>query len=107
MDRRRFQEEAAQVFTRLVNAFDEMDPDVVEAERIGDILKIIFHDGLQFIINTQSAAHQIWLAGSARGWHFDYSEERGEWLCPKSGDEFFSTLAGMVEDKLGDSGLVL
>ena len=103
MDRTQFNEEAGRVFSGLVRVFDELDPDVVEAERSGGILKLIFHDGVQFILNTQSAAHQIWLAGASRGWHFDYSEELQSWVCPKTGDELYSTLESMVSAKLGDS----
>ena len=103
MDRTQFNEKAGLIFTGLVRVFDELDPDVVEAERSGDILKLIFHDGVQFILNTQSAAHQIWLAGASRGWHFDYEESRDAWVCSKTGDELFETLEGMVSKKLGES----
>ena len=102
MDRAQFNEKAGRIFTGLVRVFDELDPDVVEAERSGDILKLIFHDGMQFILNTQSAAHQIWLAGASRGWHFDYDEQRDSWVCGKSGDELFETLESMVSEKLGE-----
>ena len=101
MERSHFNQEVVRVFGRIVNVLDEEDPDVVEAERIGDILKIIFADGVQFILNTQSATHQIWLAGSARGWHFDFQEDAGKWVCPKSDDELFETLQAMLEAKLG------
>ena len=103
MDRAQFNEKAGRIFTGLVRVFDELDPDVVEAERSGDILKLIFHDGVQFILNTQSAAHQIWLAGASRGWHFDYVEGRDAWVCAKTGDELYETLEGMVSTKLGES----
>jgi len=101
MERSQFNQEVAQVFGRIVTVLDEEDPDVVEAERTGDILKIIFADGVQFILNTQSATHQIWLAGASRGWHFDFDAELGKWRCAKSDDELFETLQGMVEEKLG------
>ena len=101
MDRSHFNQEVIRVFGRIVEAIDEEDPDVVEAERTGDILKLIFSDGVQFILNTQSATHQIWLAGSARGWHFDFQQNTGSWVCAKSGDELFETLQEMVSEKLG------
>ena len=101
MERSHFNQEVAQVFGKIVGVLDEEDPDVVEAERTGDILKVIFADGVQFILNTQSATHQIWLAGASRGWHFDFDQASKRWLCGKSGDELFTTLQEMVEEKLG------
>ena len=101
IERSHFNQEVARVFGRIVSVLDEEDPDVVEAERTGDILKVIFADGVQFILNTQSATHQIWLAGSARGWHFDFQADSEKWMCSKSGDELFGTLQDMVEAKLG------
>ena len=102
MDRVRYHDETSRVFSLVVRVLDEWDPDVVEAERSGDILKIIFPDGVQFILNTQSASQQIWLAGASRGWHFDFHPERMAWVCPKSGDELLSTLSGLIGEKLGE-----
>lgn len=101
MERNEFNLRASQIFSACVDTFDEIDPDVVEAEFNGDILKILFPDGVQFILNTQSAAHQIWLAGQSRGWHFDYDPARDGWYCKKSGDELVATLSEMVAQKLG------
>ena len=103
MERHEFNRRTSKIFANLVDTFDEIDPDVVEAEFNGDILKILFPDGVQFILNTQSAAHQIWLAGQSRGWHFDFDPTRDGWYCKKSGDELLATLTEMVSGKLGPS----
>ncbi len=103
MERAEFTQNTRDVFRRIVDVLDEHDPDVVEAEYQGDILKILFATGSPFILNTQSAAHQIWLAGAARGWHFDWDASGEAWVCAKNGDELFGTLAEMVTARLGET----
>ena len=101
MDRSEFTREADRAFYRLLDALDDVDPDVVEAERTADIVHILFSDGTRFVVNTQSAAHQIWLAGGDKAWHFDFDAGKSEWTARRNGDELFSTLTSLIARKIG------
>ena len=103
MERAEFTEKSRVAFRRIADVLDEFDPDEVEAEYQGDILKILFAAGTPFILNTQSAAHQIWLAGQSRGWHFDWNVSKEAWICGKTGDELFETLGQLVTARLGET----
>jgi CyaY protein len=60
-----------------------------------------FEDGARFVLNRQSAARQMWLAGGARAWHYRWDEARGRWLDDRDGHELFDRLADEVGAKLG------
>lgn len=83
----------------LVAALDEL-PELT-AELAGDVLTIEFDDQKVYVINTQLAARQIWLAAERRAWHFDYVPEQDRWVEKKSAAELWPTLQGMLQTKLG------
>ena len=100
MDRAEFNRRSSEAFRRMEDAFDEMDPDEVEIDVHGGVLYVTFADGTKFVVNTQGAAHQIWLAGSSSGWHFDWDDSQAQWISRRNGDELFATLGGLVSEKL-------
>jgi iron donor protein CyaY len=46
-----------------------------------------------YVLNTQQAALQLWLAGEAQAWHFDWDQEQQRWWDGRHGVELFSLLA--------------
>lgn len=101
MDRMEFNRRSSEAFRRMEDTFDEIDPDEVELDVQGGVFHVVFHDGTKFVVNSQSAAHQIWLAGSSQGWHFDWDAGQERWISRRNGDELFATLYGLVSEKLG------
>ena len=85
----------------LVDAFDALDLDGVEAELASDILTLEFDDGGKYVINSHRAARQIWMAAGSTAWHFDWVPERASWIAHKTGDELWATIRRVVSDKLG------
>ena len=65
------------------------------------IVTMEFEDGARFVLNRQSAARQIWLAASARAWHYRWDEAAGSWVDDRDGHELFGRLATEVGEKLG------
>lgn len=89
-------------FKRLERAFEDADPDVCDCERAGDVVTLTFKGGKRCIVNTQRPTQQIWLAASARGWHFSFDANTDAWLDDKgTGDELFATLARVVKESCG------
>jgi iron-sulfur cluster assembly protein CyaY len=83
----------------LVSALDEL-PELT-AELAGDVLTIEFEDQKVYVVNTQLAARQIWLAAERRAWHFDYVPEQDGWVEKKSSAELWATLQSLLQTKLG------
>ena len=85
----------------LVDAFDAVELDGVEAELASDILSLEFSDGDKYVVNSHRAARQIWMAAGRTAWHFDWEPERSAWVAHKTGDELWATLRRVVSEKLG------
>lgn len=86
---------------RLLDAFDRLDTEDVEAELESDIVTVEFSDGAKYVINSHRAARQIWMAADRSAWHFDWDARKGAWIATKSGDELWGTLERVIANKLG------
>jgi CyaY protein len=96
-----FEQRALPELEALVDALDGIEEEDFEAELASDILTLEFSDGTRYVLNSHSAARQIWMAAERNAWHFDWVAERGAWIAHKSGDELWATLERVVSNKLG------
>ena len=94
---RRVEELIADLTARL----DTCDPDQLEAEVAGGVLKISFAGGTQCVLNRQSAVEQIWLAEGANAWHFAWDEASRQWLDTKGRGELLAILGDILRRRLG------
>jgi CyaY protein len=102
MDESTFELLADQTLHSVGNAFDDVDPDVVDCELAGNVVTLTLPGGKRCIVNTQRPTRQIWLAANARAWHFGWNEEAKRWVDDRGqGDELFSTIAKIVRDAAG------
>ncbi len=100
MDEPTYQRLADDALTRIENAFRDVDPDVVDCERAGDVLTLTFADGKRCVVNTQRPTRQLWLAANARAWHFSLSD--GRWVDDKDGNvELFGQISAIVKALAG------
>jgi CyaY protein len=83
VDERAYQHLADATFKRLEDALKDVDTDRVDCERAGDVVTLTFPNGQKCIVNTQRPTRQIWLAATARAWHFDWSDAKKAWLDDK------------------------
>jgi CyaY protein len=98
-------------FTKAADAFmtavfaklADLDPDELDCDLAMGVLTMQFADGKKFILNRQTAAHQIWLAHGVTAHHFARDEATGEWMDTKGRGELCSLLARAIGDKLGRS----
>jgi CyaY protein len=95
-----FEKAADRELTRLVAALDAAALDV-EVELSMGVLTLEFGDGTKYVVNSHRAAKQIWLAAERSAWHFDPDASGSTWVAPKSGDELWATLRGVLGRKLG------
>ncbi len=84
----------------LVARLDRFDPDELEADAAGGVVRISFPDGRNCILNRQSAVNQIWLAEGASAWHFERQPD-GEWLDTKGRGSLRAVLAEVLSRRLG------
>jgi CyaY protein len=82
-------------------ADDGLDVDV---ERQGNVITLTFDDDSKIVVNSHSAAPEIWIAARAGGFH--YRQRDGRWVDGRSGDELWAALSRLVSQQ-GGSAVVL
>ncbi len=97
-----FARHAADTLKKLELALGDLDPRL-EADLGGDVLSLEFDDGKTFIVNSHSAARQIWVSAESRAWHLSHDEVSGRWIDTREGRELFDLLGEVVSKKLGRS----
>jgi len=98
MDEKEFGRRAAEALQKLDDALRDVDG--VESDLAGDILTLEFEDGAKFVVNSHSAAQQIWMSANMQAWHFGWDGEAQNWRDTRSRAELFSELGKLVSEKL-------
>jgi CyaY protein len=94
-------QQAEQCLHDLLTRLDTFDPDELEADLAGGVLKVSFPDGRNCIINRQAAAEQIWMAEGATAWHFTFDPAQKQWLDTKGRGELRRALEDVLRRRLG------
>ena len=98
MDEREFGRRAGEALGKLDDALRDVDG--VESDLAADILTLEFEDGAKFVINSHTAAQQIWMSANLQAWHFGWHEATQSWRDTRSGAELFTELGKMTSEKL-------
>ena len=102
MDESEFERRAAEAWKRVIDLFEDVDPDDADVEQAGDVIRIDFRGGQRVVLNTQRPARQLWLAGGAHAWHFSYDAAADRWLDDKGrGVELYAQLAALAKQAVG------
>jgi CyaY protein len=102
MDESTYQTLADATFRSIGDAFESIDPELVDCEAAGDVVTLTLASGKKCVVNTQRPTRQIWLAANARAWHFSWDESSRRWMDDKGrGEELFATLSRIVKDATG------
>lgn len=103
LDPQTFDKLASHTLDRIITAFDEVDPDTVEAVPSDGVVRLDFQGTRRdWVVNTQRGALQIWLAAEQRAWHFAHDgSDGGTWVAPKTGEELLTTLSGLLKQHAG------
>jgi CyaY protein len=73
----------------------------IELERTDNVITLTFDDGSKIIVNSHSAAREIWIAARSGGFH--YRRDGARWVDGRSGDELFSALSRLVSAQGGQA----
>jgi CyaY protein len=92
---------ADQCLERAARWLEGFDADEVDYATPDGVVKLEFADGVQYVLNRQAAAHQMWYAAGARAWHYDYDPQTRSWLDDRDRHELFGNLARTLSEKLG------
>lgn len=98
MDESAYQHLADRTFKRIEDALKDVDAEDVDVERSGDVVTLTFKGNKRCVLNTQRPTRQIWLAASARAWHFSYDAAKDAWIDDKQPTvELFKTVEDVVK----------
>lgn len=98
MDERSYEQRVAATFRRVLDLFEDVDPEDADVETSGDVVRIDLPGGKRVVLNTQRPVRQIWLAGGQSAWHFDYDEPGQRWVDDKGRGELFAILSRIVRE---------
>ena len=100
MDESTFHRLAASTLKTLEQALSEAD-DSLDVDLAADILTIEFTDGRTFVINSHTAARQIWMAANLEAWHFDPDPVTARWTDSRGRGDLWDVVARQVSARLG------
>jgi iron-sulfur cluster assembly protein CyaY len=101
VDDRSYERLAADTFKRVMDLFQDVDPEDADVESSGDVIRIDLRSGARIVLNTQRPVHQLWLAGGQSAWHFSFEESSARWLDDKGRGELFEVLRALTRDVFG------
>ncbi|MBT8765885.1 iron donor protein CyaY [Metapseudomonas boanensis] len=84
------------------DVFDDSDLDL-DLENSGGVLTVRFENGTQLILSRQAPLRQLWVAARSGGFHFDYDEESGLWICDSSEEPLGELLSRVTSEQAGES----
>jgi CyaY protein len=101
VDESSYERLAADTFKRVLDLFQDVDPDDADAEAAGDVVRVALRGGQRIVLNTQRPVRQLWLAGGQSAWHFSYDASSQRWLDDKGRGELFDVLRKLAKDAAG------
>ena len=97
-----FNQQIDATLLQIEESLDECEVDI-DYENNNGILTLELENGSQVIINRQIATQQLWVAAIDGGYHFDYSEDKAQWLQDRDGSELFAILNRVLSQQSGES----
>ncbi len=96
-------------------ALDSLKKSLITAEETADIevedqagaLHISFADDSKFVISPNSAARQIWISALATSFKLDWSDEKKQFLLPKTQENLSTLVARLLNQQLGEEVVTL
>src|SRR4051812_11290462 len=91
------------VFHRIDDAFEDVDPDLAESTSSQGTLTILYQGKLRFILSPQAPVRQIWAAFKDRAWHFDLAAD-GRWMDDRGrGIDLYGLVKELTRENAGQS----
>jgi CyaY protein len=99
MDDKQFERLASDELTRIEDALGSLDG--VDVDLADGILTLEFDEGPKVVVNSHSAARQIWMAANLAAGHFSPDEKTGRWFDSKTGEDLWDRLQEILTERLG------
>jgi CyaY protein len=99
MDDKQFERLAYDELERIEEALGAVDG--VDVDLADGILTLEFDEGPKVVVNSHSAARQIWVAANLAASHFSYDEKTERWFDSKSGQELWDRFQTILTERLG------
>jgi CyaY protein len=103
MNESEFRKIAEQTIEDIQDAVDNCDADI-DYDEIGGVLTLEFENDSKIIFSKQGAMNQLWMAAKSGGFHFDFNQDKGQWMCD-GGDkeELYSMLSRLATEQAGET----
>ena len=99
MDDKQFERLAYDELERIEEALGAVDG--VDLDLADGILTVEFDEGPKVVVNSHSAARQIWVAANLAASHFSYDEKTDRWFDSRTGQELWDRLQTILMERLG------
>ncbi|MTI14419.1 iron donor protein CyaY [Sansalvadorimonas verongulae] len=96
-----FNDQLDDLMMAIEDAIEDIDTDI-DYENAAGILTLRFDNGTQIILSRQGALRQLWMAARSGGFHFDFNDEREQWICDSNGEEFVKLLNQYASEQAGE-----
>ncbi len=102
MNEAEFHTIADQTIEDIQNAIDQSGADI-DYDEVGGVLTLEFENGSKIIFSKQPPAMQLWMAARSGGFHFDYDNDKQQWISD-SGDqeELYAMLSRLSSEQGGE-----
>lgn len=91
MNEAQYSDRLDDLMVAIEDAIEEAELDI-DYETSAGILTLTCPDNSKVILSRQTPLLQLWVAARSGGFHFDYSQERQEWILDSNGDAFMDVL---------------
>ena len=99
MDDKQFERVAYDELERIEKALGSLDG--VDVDLANGILTVELDEGPKIVVNSHSAARQIWVAANLAAAHFSPDEKTGRWFDSRTGEELWDRLRAILTERLG------
>jgi CyaY protein len=99
MDDKQFERLASDELERIEEALSALDG--VDVDLADGILTLEFDEGPKVVVNSHSAARQIWVAANLAAGHYSPDAKTGRWFDSKTGEDLWDRLRSILTERLG------
>lgn len=83
-------------------AIEEQELDI-DYETSAGILTLTCENDTKVILSRQTPLLQLWVAAKSGGFHFDFDEEKNDWVCGGNGGVLLETLNRCLSEQSGEN----
>jgi iron donor protein CyaY len=103
LDELQFRNNADLAFASLKKSlYDAEDSADIEVEDQAGALNISFEDGTRFVVSPNAPVRQIWISALTTSFKLDWSEDRSDFILPKTGEGLKPLIGRLINQQLGE-----